>query len=81
MSAGDSLTSPSTDSKTTREGFDKLPDELLVEILSYVQKEDYLNIMLVNRRFNRISKDRSLWTKVRFTTTFVYDRLIPAITK
>ena len=53
--------------------FDKVPDELLLEILSYVQHDDYLNIRLVNRRFNQLSKEGCLWKKVSFS--FIYDEL------
>jgi F-box-like len=72
MSAGDDKFGLSS-SPTTREGFDKLSDELLLKILSYVPHDEYLNIMLVNRRFNRLSTDSSLWKKVSFA--FIYDEL------
>jgi F-box-like len=54
------------DSTTTCEGFDKLSDQMVLEILSYIPHDDYLNIRLVDRGFNRISKDASLWKKVSF---------------
>jgi hypothetical protein len=45
-------------------GFDKLSDELFLKILSYVPHDDYRSLRLVNRRFNDISYDKSLWKKV-----------------
>ena len=45
-------------------GFDKLSDELFLKILSYVPHDDYRSLRLVNRRFNDISYDTSLWKKV-----------------
>lgn len=45
--------------------FSRLSDELLVEILSYISKDHFLNIRLVDQRFNRIFNDASLWKKVR----------------
>ncbi len=50
------------------ESLDKLPQELLLKILSYVAHDDFRNVRLVNRRFNELSKDKSLWTKVRFVS-------------
>ena len=47
-------------------GFDKLSDELFLKILSYVRHDDYRSLRLVNRRFNDISYDKSLWKKVCF---------------
>jgi hypothetical protein len=44
---------------------DKLPQELLLKILSYVAHDDFRTVRLLNRRFNELSKDKSLWTKVR----------------
>lgn len=76
MSAGDDKLCPSS-SPTTREGFDKLSDELLVKILSYVPHDDYINIMLVNHRFKRLSTDSFLWKKVSFA--FIYDELTPGL--
>jgi F-box-like len=75
MSAGDDEFRPSSSTTTTRDGFDKVPDELLLEILKYVPHDDHLNIRLVNRRFNRVSKEGSLWKKVSFR--FIYDELTP----
>jgi F-box-like len=75
MSAGDVKFSPSSSPTKLAEGFDKLSDQMLLEILSYVPHDDYLNIRLVNRRFNRISTDRSLWKKVSFA--LIYDELTP----
>ena len=63
-----SLNNDDDSTTTPAEGFDKLSDQMLLEILSYVPHDDYLNIRLVNRRFNRISKDASLWKKVSFPT-------------
>ena len=65
----------SSSSMTTRDRFDKVPDELLLEILSYVPHDEYLNIRLVNRRFSRVSQEGCLWKKVSFS--FIYDELTP----
>ena len=65
----------SSSSMTTRDPFDKVPDELLLEILSHVAHDEYLNIRLVNHRFNQLSKEGCLWRKVSFS--FIYDELTP----
>jgi hypothetical protein len=75
MRAADDELRPCSSPTMPAEGFDKLSDQMLLEILSYVPHDDYLNIRLVNRRFNRISTDRSLWKKVSFS--FIYDELTP----
>jgi hypothetical protein len=56
MRAADDELRPCSSPTTPAEGFDKLSDQMLLEILSYVPHDDYLNIRLVNRRFNRISE-------------------------
>ena len=53
-------------------GFDKLSDELLLEILSYVPHDDYRSLRLVNHRFKRMSYDESLWRKVSVPNRFVH---------
>jgi F-box-like len=45
---------------------DKISDEIFVKILSYVPHDSYLNMRLVDHRFNKVSKDSSLWKKVRY---------------
>jgi hypothetical protein len=65
----------SSSSMTTRDPFDKVPDELLLEILSHIAHDEYLNIRLVNHRFNQLSKEGCLWRKVSFS--FIYDELTP----
>jgi len=45
--------------------FLRLSDELVLKILTYVPKGNFRNITLVDRRFNRISRDPSLWQQVR----------------
>lgn len=45
---------------------DKISDELFVKILSYVPHDNYLNLRLVDHRFNEVSKEPSLWKKVRY---------------
>lgn len=54
-----------SDDATTPEGFDKVPDEILVKIMSYIQHDHFRNVRLVNRRFNRVSYTPSLWKTVR----------------
>lgn len=46
------------------QGFDKLPEELLVKILSYVPHDDLRSVRLTNHRLNQISYTASLWKKV-----------------
>src|SRR5574343_1695946 len=46
---------------------DDLPDEVLLNILSYLPTSDLvLNMSLVSKRFNRLSKDREAHTSVTF---------------
>ncbi len=46
---------------------DDLPDEVLLRILSYLPTSDLvLNMSLVSKRFNRLSKDREAHTSVTF---------------
>lgn len=47
-----------------REGFDTLPREIQVNIFSYIPHDEYRSVRLVNRLFNDISYDKSLWKKV-----------------
>jgi hypothetical protein len=43
--------------------------------LSHIAHDEYLNIRLVNHRFNQLSKEGCLWKKVSFS--FIYDELTP----
>lgn len=54
--------------KFTHTYFDwsNLSDEVILNIFSYLHKEDLLNIMNVNADFYRIANDSSLWTTVDF---------------
>lgn len=47
-----------------REGFDTLPREIQANIFSYIPHDEYRSVRLVNRLFNDISYDKSLWKKV-----------------
>lgn len=45
--------------------FNRLSNELLVEILSHIPHDNFKNIRLVDRRFKETSYTASLWEKVR----------------
>ena len=51
-------------------GFENLPPEVVLKILSFVAHDDIRSVRLVNRRLNEQSKDKSLWRKVRFYKLF-----------
>jgi F-box-like len=51
---------------STESLMDKISDEIFVKILSYVPHDNYLNMRLVDHRFNKVSKDSSLWKKVTY---------------
>jgi hypothetical protein len=57
---------------TSPEVFDRLPDDLVLKILSQIPHDQFRNVALVDRRFNRISKDASLWKKVSFPKVRFY---------
>ena len=44
----------------------KQSEEILLKIFSYLSYDDLVNLKLVNRKFNRISKDEALLKKVCF---------------
>jgi F-box-like len=58
----------SAGASTTCDSFQKVPDEVLLEIFKHVPHDEYLNIRLVNRRFNRVSKEGCLWKKVSLSS-------------
>jgi hypothetical protein len=47
-----------------RRGFDRLSDEVVLKIFSFVQHDDFRSLRLTCRRFNEISKEPELWKKV-----------------
>jgi F-box-like len=51
----------------------RLPDEVILKILTYIPKDQFLSIRLVDKRFNRISKIGSLWETVSFPGITIYD--------
>jgi F-box-like len=52
------------------EGYNKFPDEVLLNILSHLTHDNFLNVRLVNRQWNKVSYDVSLWRKVSFQAYF-----------
>lgn len=56
-----------------RKSFNSIPDEVVLEILTYIPKDQFLSIRLVDKRFNRISKIGSLWNTVSFPGYTIYD--------
>jgi F-box-like len=59
------------DSTTFSSVIERFPDEILINILSYVPYDDFGNVRLVCRRFNSISYDASLWGEVSFQTSAI----------
>jgi len=43
-----------------------LPDELLVDILSYLKKEDYQHIDWLSKSFFNLNQDKNIWRKRMF---------------
>lgn len=60
----------STRMNNADEGYKEFPDEVLLNILSYVTQDNFLNVRLVNRQWNEVSYDVSLWRKVSFQACF-----------
>jgi hypothetical protein len=54
-------------------GYKRFPDEVLLRILSFLSQDNFLNVRLVNRQWNEVSKEKSLWKKVSFQTSFSVD--------
>lgn len=44
--------------------FDMLPDDVILTIIYYLSLEDWRSLRLVNRRFNRISYDNSIYKNI-----------------
>ncbi|XP_017142944.1 S-phase kinase-associated protein 2 [Drosophila miranda] len=44
--------------------FDKLSDEILLDIFKWLPKKALLRMATVSRRFNRCSRDETLWTRL-----------------
>ncbi|KAH8243194.1 hypothetical protein KR032_005309 [Drosophila birchii] len=44
--------------------FDRLSDEILLGIFKWLPKKTLLRMAVVNRRFNRCSRDETLWTRL-----------------
>ncbi|XP_034661774.1 S-phase kinase-associated protein 2 [Drosophila subobscura] len=44
--------------------FDKLSDEILLDIFKWLPKKTLLRMATVSRRFNRCSRDETLWTRL-----------------
>ena len=66
----------STRMNNADEGYKKFPDEVLLNILSYVTQDNFLNVRLVNRQWNKVSYDVSLWRKVSLQqATFKVDTI------
>ena len=49
---------------------DKLPDELLLHILSYVSQRDLLRLSRVSRQWTRVCYDKHLWRKINLYVGF-----------
>ena len=49
---------------------DKLPDELLLHILSYVSQRDLLRLTRVSHQWTRVCYDQHLWRKINFYVGF-----------
>ncbi len=46
--------------------FNKLPDELLVKIFSYLKQKDVLNVARVSKKWNTLANDCFRWSKLSF---------------
>ena len=51
-------------------GYKEFPDVVLRNILSFLTQDNFLNVRLVNRQWNRVSYEVSLWKKVSFQASF-----------
>uniref|UniRef100_A0A182NN57 S-phase kinase-associated protein 2 n=1 Tax=Anopheles dirus TaxID=7168 RepID=A0A182NN57_9DIPT len=61
--------------------FNMLSDEVLLHILKWLPKKTLLNCGQVNRRFNRVSKDETLWYRLDLSgRTIQYDGLSEVLT-
>lgn len=53
---------------------DNLPEEILLHLLSYLDKRDLLSMSLVSWRFNSLSFDSSLWNNLTLASTISIDK-------
>lgn len=49
---------------TGEDNFTKLSDEILLSIFKWLPKKTLIRCSLVNHRFNRVTQDESLWTRL-----------------
>jgi hypothetical protein len=47
-----------------RRPFDRLSDEVVLNIFSFIVHDDFRSLRLTCRRFNELSKEPELWKKV-----------------
>ncbi|PNS17262.1 hypothetical protein CAC42_6945 [Sphaceloma murrayae] len=48
---------------------DRLPDELVIDILCYLEAQDLINTGVLSRRFLRLSRDLRIWKELCFVTS------------